>query len=162
MPLASTCQHPENKKENQAGHSPERTAEGQSSRAGISALWRSHSKVLVKLSNALWRSHSKVLVKLSNGSATTFFCLSALSHERIQEENELIVARQREINICGNFERKNRGFAPQNTVFCAARAAIERHLKRFSRFGGENPAVFNGACSNCFSRSAKKKREFPL
>ena len=43
-----------------------------------------------------------------------------------------------------------------------ARAAIERHLKRFSRFGGKNPAVFNGACSNCFSRSAKKKREFPL
>ena len=29
MPLASARQHPENQKENQAGHSPERTVEGQ-------------------------------------------------------------------------------------------------------------------------------------
>ena len=29
MPLASARQHPENEKENQAGHSPERTVEGQ-------------------------------------------------------------------------------------------------------------------------------------
>ena len=31
MPLASARQHPENQKENQAGHSPERTVEGQCS-----------------------------------------------------------------------------------------------------------------------------------
>ena len=42
--------------------------------------------------------------------------------------------------------------------FCAARAAIERHLMRFSRFGGKNPAFFYGACSNYFSRSAKENR----
>ena len=30
MPLASARQHPENQKENQAGHSPERAVEGQS------------------------------------------------------------------------------------------------------------------------------------
>ena len=29
VPLASACQHPENHKENQAGHSPERAVEGQ-------------------------------------------------------------------------------------------------------------------------------------
>jgi len=46
--------------------------------------------------------------------------------------------------------------AAQNPGFCAACAAIERHSKRFSRFGGKNPAVFNGACSNYILRSAKK------
>jgi hypothetical protein len=55
-------------------------------------------------------------------------------------------------SIVARAAQKKMGFAPQNPGFCAARAAIERHLKRFSRFGGKNPAVFNGACSNYFSR----------
>ena len=38
MPLASARQHPENQKENQAGHSPERTVEGQGGKEGRPAL----------------------------------------------------------------------------------------------------------------------------
>ena len=40
---------------------------------------------------------------------------------------------------------------------CAARAAIERHLKRFSRFGSKKPAVFSGAFSIFFSRDKPRK-----
>ena len=41
MPLASARQHPENQKENQAGHSSERTAEGQTgARWGAEGAWR--------------------------------------------------------------------------------------------------------------------------
>ena len=40
------------------------------------------------------------------------------------------------------------------------RAAIERHLKRFSRFGGKNPAVFYGACSNHFRAPPRKTGGF--
>ena len=36
-------------------------------------------------------------------------------------------------------------------------AVIERHLKRFSRFGGKNPAVFlYGACSDYFRAQPRK------
>ena len=52
----------------------------------------------------------------------------------------------------GELLAQKRGFAQQNH----GRAASERHLERLSRFGGKNPAVFHGACSNYFSRSAKK------
>ena len=38
MPLASARQHPENKKENQAGHSPERAVEGQEMNKGPATL----------------------------------------------------------------------------------------------------------------------------
>ena len=41
--------------------------------------------------------------------------------------------------------------------FCAARAAIERHLKRFPRFGGKNPAIFLMARVRIIFRAPPRK-----
>ena len=48
-------------------------------------------------------------------------------------------------------------FCAAKPGFCAARAAIERHIKRFSRFGGQKTAVFNGARSNYFFALSQAK-----
>ena len=45
-------------------------------------------------------------------------------------------------------DNTSRPWCETNPVFCAARAAIERHSNRFSRFGGKKTAaVLNGACN---------------
>ena len=49
------------------------------------------------------------------------------------------------------------GFGQQNPGFCAARAVIERHLSGFRVLEAKKLAVFDGACSNYFLRSGKKK-----
>ena len=59
-------------------------------------------------------------------------------------------------------QRGRGGVVKRQNRFAAARAAIERHSKRLSAFWRQKPAaVFNGACSNYFSRYAKGKRDTP-
>ena len=52
---------------------------------------------------------------------------------------------------CRAMWRKTGVLRQQNPGFCAARAAIERLLKRLPRFGRPNPVISNGARSTYFS-----------
>ena len=99
---------------------------------GFSGGWRALSK------GTAWASlpcNCSIHHHLRQGRNFGVLGLSALSQENWQ------AFRAPARKYFWNFERPAR-----------RAAAIERHFKRVSRFGGKNLAVFNGACSIFFSR----------